>query len=416
MNHIFRSLIFFSIFITSTFALDRGENLKVKILRKQSDNVITIDRGIEDGVYVGDHAKILSENGFVTRAIVIKSDLQTSHWRIYQTLNREEIISGGNYTLTQLSPELVPPKIKENVSNISLMPDRNRLMIKKEEPKIEEKEKEKETDNMIDALSVNTEDLKQDMSQFDVNISASPISFSTDRDQKTVAYSAGIRNRNREKYELSTNYSYYTNSYFDSDLNKERNSSANNANIVFDVNHIYKNWTYFALLEFQRQRDNEIYPIRKRISGGVTGIKYDFYESKTVQDFSLSYIPLLEYQVAERYDYIYDPITYDSNQIVVQDVTNKVRHSFRFRFRYQKNNVALSEELFWKPFHDIPNKKMDFKDTLTTNNLVLSYYFGEHVSFSYNNSYSWDITRKRNQNEPSSIMTHSFTFGVNFSI
>ncbi len=404
-------LILFLGIINSVVALDMNESLSTKLLRKQTPTIATLDRGVEDGIEPGDHARLTASNGFITRAVAIKADLKTSHWKLYQILNPRALRSGESYQLTYMSPQLMPPRIKAMAENIS---------IKKERRKNKEARQKIAADSdsgIASSFNINAEDMKEDLSSFDVSLSASPISFSTENDAQELSYSANVSNTNKEKYELETNYSYTKSQHFNPDLNREESSSSSTAGIVFDINKIYGDFTYFGILEFSRVRENTIYPIRKRITGGLTGIKYDLYESSKIPDFSISYIPLLEYQVAESIDYLYDENTGDSTEYVRQESTNKIRHSFRLRIKAQPTeNLSLKNTFYWKPFHDIPNNKFDTTDTLTENEFILSYMLGQNASISYNNNYSWDILRKRNQSEPSSIMTHSFTVGVNFTL
>ena len=72
------------------------------------------------------------------------------------------------------------------------------------------------------------------------------------------------------------------------------------------------------------------------------------------------------------------------------------------------NSLSISESLFYRPFHSLSNKDLDFEDANVENSLNLSYQANDNVSITYENTYTWDIRKKRIEQQPSSQMRHSF--------
>ncbi|MAX65952.1 MAG: hypothetical protein CME66_03360 [Halobacteriovoraceae bacterium] len=77
-------------FISHTFALEIDEKLTLRIVgTSESKKTILINRGIEDGLVKGDHAKFFVSQGVIGRAVCIKLSPTRSVWSVYRKVNAD---------------------------------------------------------------------------------------------------------------------------------------------------------------------------------------------------------------------------------------------------------------------------------------------------------------------------------------
>ena len=87
----FGPLLFWS---TSSFSLEMDEKLTVRVLSlSNSKKTMLVNRGLEDGLVVGDHAKFFLTTGVVARGVVVKASPSRSIWSMYRLVNPQEIES-----------------------------------------------------------------------------------------------------------------------------------------------------------------------------------------------------------------------------------------------------------------------------------------------------------------------------------
>ncbi len=90
MNRKWIFLIWF--FLVNSFALDVDEKITMRILSLSSTKkTALVNRGLEDGLVVGDHAKFFLTTGVVARAVVIKASPTRSVWSIYRFINKNVV-------------------------------------------------------------------------------------------------------------------------------------------------------------------------------------------------------------------------------------------------------------------------------------------------------------------------------------
>src|SRR4051812_7385275 len=76
------------------WALAVDEKLPLRILKSSdSKKTVLINRGIEDGLVVGDHAKFFLTTGVVGRGVVIKASPSRSVWSLYRVISPTELVA-----------------------------------------------------------------------------------------------------------------------------------------------------------------------------------------------------------------------------------------------------------------------------------------------------------------------------------
>lgn len=89
----------------SAFSLEVDEKLTVRVLKtSETRKTLMINRGTEDGLVEGDHARFIVTAGIVARAVCIKVAPTRSVWSIYRLVNADFIVNDAVMTI-----KITPP-------------------------------------------------------------------------------------------------------------------------------------------------------------------------------------------------------------------------------------------------------------------------------------------------------------------
>ena len=153
-------IILFSLFQTvGVFALEVDEKMTLRFLRTSSTKkTVLINRGLEDGLSEGDHAKFfLTDSGVIARGVVVKISPSRSVWSIYSLIKPDEVILervvnlkiSTPVKLTQDNTKMITSNDSPENSLVPLAPDAY------DDPSVELSENEKkELSEMEDAGEV----------------------------------------------------------------------------------------------------------------------------------------------------------------------------------------------------------------------------------------------------------------------
>ena len=87
------TLVFY-FFSLDAFCLSVDEKLTARVLKvSDTQKTILINRGAEDGLQVGDHAKLFVTQGIVARGVVMKTSPSRSVWSLYSISDAQKIRS-----------------------------------------------------------------------------------------------------------------------------------------------------------------------------------------------------------------------------------------------------------------------------------------------------------------------------------
>lgn len=86
-------LIFVFVLLScNTFALEIDEKLTLRTLRlSKTKKTMLINRGLEDGLVVGDHAKFFLTGGVIARGVVVKASPTRTIWSVYRIIDIEQL-------------------------------------------------------------------------------------------------------------------------------------------------------------------------------------------------------------------------------------------------------------------------------------------------------------------------------------
>jgi opacity protein-like surface antigen len=88
------------LFSFSAMALEVDEKLTVRLLRtSETRKTVMINRGTEDGLVEGDHAKFIVTAGIVARGVCVKVSPTRSVWSIYRLVNADFIVNDSVMTI-----------------------------------------------------------------------------------------------------------------------------------------------------------------------------------------------------------------------------------------------------------------------------------------------------------------------------
>lgn len=92
-------------FSMSAFALEVDEKLTVRVIRtSETRKTLMVNRGTEDGLVEGDHAKFIVTAGIVARAVCVKVSPTRSVWSVYRLVNADFIVNDS-----VMSIKITPP-------------------------------------------------------------------------------------------------------------------------------------------------------------------------------------------------------------------------------------------------------------------------------------------------------------------
>jgi len=108
------------LFSISANALEIDEKLTVRILNTSaSKKTVMVNRGTEDGLVEGDHAKFIVTAGIVARGVVVRVSPTRSVWSIYRLVNADFVLKDS-----VMSVKITPPvKITKDDSQTLIQDD-----------------------------------------------------------------------------------------------------------------------------------------------------------------------------------------------------------------------------------------------------------------------------------------------------
>jgi hypothetical protein len=89
----------------NVFALEVDEKLTVRIIRtSESRKTVMINRGTEDGLVEGDHAKFIVTAGIVARGVCVQVSPSRSIWSIYRLVNADFLVNDSVMSIRITAP------------------------------------------------------------------------------------------------------------------------------------------------------------------------------------------------------------------------------------------------------------------------------------------------------------------------
>lgn len=431
------SLILFFIFTSSfAFALEYNDIVDSKILKVYNGNVLILNRGLEDAIMIKDHMKLTSSDGFIARGICIKSGMLSSHWKIYRVVHPELVSKDTTYKLRSMNQSEIPPEYLkyQNQDFSGEYTEWNEKDLKKQ-LKLQQKRFATftlPTDNLNDNRVIeankpaseqffdknfDAEQLAEDFTNYDVSIFASPISKQTLNDQEDINYGMSFSNMG-EKYEFSFEMSENQSKSVDPYTQIIVTSKGSMMSMSFDVKEIVPDWSYFMNMNYEQSRFGNLYTPRTYWSGGILGLRHHLYKGDILQDFTLSYITLIEV----REDDFEEPAGYDAvgnekDPVIKQNKSTNIRHDFKLSILFQFTpDFSVKNNTSWSPYMLIDTRETDFDDVKLENDFTMSFKLTEKLFTDFNYKYTYDITQWRLNSTEHTNHIYSLNLRYDFQI
>lgn len=404
----------------SAFALEPFERLEnVRIVRVLEDNVILMNRGLEDGIMRNDHAKLSSDvEGFTSRAICIKSTPELSYWKIYRVPYAKAFSLDYNYTITGLADREIPfpqASIRDRAQRISddeKKEDVNPFEIKRDLPEqLTERDLIKavglEKRKLYSEQVLSRDQLKRDLEKYQVSIFASPFMKQSINDGESLRY--GIRAANvASKYRLQGQVEQQRTKLKDPETKNSVSTETLNGQLRFIIHGISKNFSTLSLLNYNSQKFSSLGTPKSHWQFGPVGLTWHIYESKNWEYFDISYIPLYDVRTTEYINEFFEKTSAKDTSI---------RHGFRVALKTKISDRVGLENLLWvRPKQDLATWKIEGDDLNLTNDLKLIFNISNNLFFDYNLIYEQDKNWKKYNNLPESNLINSLNLRYDFNI
>lgn len=409
----------------SIMALEPFEKLtNVKIIRVLPDNVVMLNRGLEDGILRNDHAKLLNDTeGYSSRAICLKASTDTSYWKIYRVPNSEAFSMDYVYTISGLADQEIPfPEAKLRDSTHKITDDEQKKLDGPQGPNpftIRRDLPEKLTErDLIETVgperrklfiekALNKDQLQRDLKDYRFSIFASPFVRQSINEGESLRY--GIKGGNiASKYRLLTQFEQQQTKLKDPQTKDSVSTRSTNAQAQFIIHHLTPSISSLSLINFNSQRFSSLGTPKSHWQIAPIGFTWHLYQSKTWEYMDLSYVPLYDVRTTE---YI--------NRLGLDkiDQTTGLRHGFRFAIRTRINERVAFENLLWvRPFQDAATWQIDGSDLNLVNDMKLIFNLSTNLFFDYNLVYQKDKLWKTLNNLPESNTINSINFRYDFDL
>lgn len=379
--------LFFSL---SAFALDASDTISgVKILRVLPDNIILLNRGLEDGIQRNDHAKLSNDvAGYSSRAICVRVSGDMSYWKLYRVPNSEAFSMDYTYTITGMADKEIPYPVYRLRDQVQKFNDP--ALEKKEDagtdpftikPDLPEKLTERdliqaegpEQRKLFIEKALKQDQLKRDLTDYRFSVFASPFTKQSINQGESLRY--GFRGGNiGSKFRVLTQFEQQQTRLTDP-VTKESVSTRSTAGQVQFINHLSPSFSSLSLVNYNSQRFSALGTPDYQWQMGLIGFTWHIYESKTWEYMELSYIPLYDMRSTE--------ILENGNTNTVKK--NGVRHGFRFAVKTKINERVALENLLWvRPFQDPASWEIEGDNLNILNDLKLMFSLTENLFFDYN--------------------------------
>lgn len=411
------------LFSLTAFALEPFEALKnVKIMRVLPDNIILINRGLEDGILRNDHAKFSTDAvGYAGRAICIKVSGDLSYWKIYRVPNSEAFSLDYTYTISGLADREIPSRVarlrdevqsfKDPELNKKKDPGPDPFAVKADLPsQLTERDLIQATGpekrKLFVEQALNQDQLKRDLEDYRISLYASPFTRQSINEGESLRY--GFRGGNyAAKYRLFTQFEQQKTKLQDPLTKEEVETKSTNAQVQFVINRLSNSISSLSLVNYNSRNFSELGTPDSHWQAGPLGFTWHIYESKTWEYMDISYIPLYDVRETE--------VIRDGKKDTEEE--SGLRHGFRFAVKTRINERVAFENLLWvRPFQELASWELKGDDLNLVNDLKLIFSLTENLFFDYNFVYEKDVLWKTLSDLPETNTINSINVRYDFEL
>lgn len=391
-------ILFFLSFYS--FGLESFERLKnVRILKAYPDNVILINKGLEDGIMRNDHVKFTNDlEGYASRGLCVKASRETSYWKIYRVPNSAAFSKDFTYTLIGSADSEIPENIQKLRHGYYPVQEEDE---KKEEEPESEPENLKLKQDLPEKLSekdviktpghemkktfmeelIDIDRMQEQLSDYRFSLYASPYSRQSLNDGES--YLIGLKGKNfGTKYQLETFYEQQKTRFKDPITEESISTNNTKAQIQLVVTQLSHNFSALSLINYQSNYFGKLGTPISHYQIGPIGFTWNLYESKTWKFINFSYIPLYDLRQTEI-------LNSSLNKEIIKN--DGLRHGLKLAMKGKINPKFHLENVLWvRPFQDLSSFQIEADNLNLVNDLKLSFNLSDEFFFDYNLSYQKD--------------------------
>lgn len=378
---------------TQAWALDFSEVLpNVRILQALPQNVVMINRGIEDGIYKGDHARLVNLDGYAARAVCLSSRSEASYWRLYRIVTPSSISKDYVYKIIGMNDSELPDSKSAFKDEMFKVPEK----VEKEKPIVLNNDlPERLTErDLIDPVGyekrktyfntvVDQKTLAREMSDFKFSLFASPVMKQSINNAESMRFGARLENLG-DRYRFKIQGEQYQNKLEDPDTKESISTRSTAANAQFSIYHLTNSVSSLSLINFNAARYSALATPKSHWQVGPLGYTWHLYENKQGEAFDLSYIPLIDLRTTEVKE------TTGSGKGSVSKTG--LRHGVRFGMKKRINERVSLENLLWfRPYQDMSSWALQMNNNNLVNDLKLAVSVTNNLYVDYNFIYQNDV-------------------------
>jgi hypothetical protein len=406
----------------SAMALEAFERLpNVKILKSLPDNIVLLNRGLEDGLARNDHIKLVSETeGYGARGICLKATTDTSYWRLYRIPNSEAFSKDFTYTIVGLADQEIPfPTSTLRDSEYKIADDKPKkeegpdpFLVQRDLPeKLTERDLIKavgpDQKKLFIEQVLNKDQLERDFKNYRISVYASPFTRQSINDGQSLRY--GFRGGNvASKYRLLTQFEQQQTKLRDPLTDESVSTRSTNGQAQFVIHQLSENKSTLSLINYQSTKFSRLGTPKAHWQTGPLGFTWHMHESTSWEYLDLSYVPL--YDVRET-----DIINKNGATSTVKE--NGLRHGFRFAMKTRINERVAFENLLWvRPYQNLSTWRIEGDNLNLVNDLKLIFNLAGNLFFDYNFVYQKDKLWKTLNGLPDSNAINSLNLRYDFDL
>lgn len=384
--------ILLSILSSSLFALVTGDIMKGKVLKAYKGNYLILNRGIEDGIFKGEHIKITNKQGYVARAICIKPRLLISHCKVYRVVNPELLSLDSDYKLSSIKQSEIPkdlnflrdinyddrfndftdkdinkslPIQNERIVNFDLANDFNPDSLKP-----------RDSSTRIQASldkNFSKKKLKEDLKKINLSLYASPLSFQSQGGSYSQDYGINLSNEG-SKYKFDLSYRSRKNKIVNQFTDESIKQVTTHFILGMELKDFSDDYSAISLIDIQDQKFDNIKTPLNSNKVGIIGAKFKFSNKS-----SFSYIPTFEKTTLtstkenkeKSLDFIRHRILYS----YTAPITDHSQISFNVDLQPELTFDELTSESSVGFIVDLSKRfSLNYRVSLLTNTLIEKYY------------------------------------------
>lgn len=409
----------------NAFAIESTDILNVNVIKSYDNNILVINRGLEDGIYKADHIKLTNKEGYIARAICIKASMLISHWKVYRVVRPELLSYDSQYKLTSMNQSEIPKDMrsyqkrsfKEKYTDFTDKDVKKSLEMQQERiasfdlPKDMEydpllmESKKSDSEKFIEK-NFNFKKMTDDLSHYHISIYSSPYSTESRTKQKQSNYGVQVVNKGT-KYQLALEYS------------RKENTKANQYTDEFISSEETKKSAQFLLKDFSTDIDYVIsYQNRQAKIGDIInpkdhtmlapiGFRFNLSNPKNQEKIYFTYLLIMDSYKFE----------YPENGVQTEESMNNIRHGLNLTYENQISEKAkFILDAWYRPYMDLGKQEIDFENNLSDISATLSWGLMRNLYAEYTFNYQNDINLSRYYDITSINQINTFNIRYNFDL